>query len=99
MHALSSRVILSMWGTEFLPEDDIDQLFEKLRKLEPPGDIVKQVLARVKRLPVTPVVPVEQKARVLPLVDPLPPLGDTAGQLSHLDPDQSLAKKQRETSE
>lgn len=52
MRILSSGMILSLAEGEFSPEDDIDRLFEKLPRLEPPGDIVKQILARVKRLPI-----------------------------------------------
>jgi hypothetical protein len=52
MRVLSTGLILSPSEAESFPEDDIDRLFEKLHKLEPPGDIVKQILARVKRLPV-----------------------------------------------
>lgn len=39
------------FSSESLPEDDIDRLFQKLLKHEPPADIVKQVLARVRQLP------------------------------------------------
>lgn len=51
MRILSSEHILSPASGELTPEDDIDRLFEKLPKLEPPGDIVKQIIARIKRLP------------------------------------------------
>jgi len=51
MSVLSSGIIMSASEAESFPEDDIDRLFEKLHKLEPPRDIVKQILARVKRLP------------------------------------------------
>jgi hypothetical protein len=51
MSVLSSGLILAASETESFPQDDIDRLFEKLHKLEPPEDIVKQILARVKRLP------------------------------------------------
>lgn len=51
MSTLSSGIILSASEAESRPEDDIDRLFDKLHKLEPPRDIVKQILARVKRLP------------------------------------------------
>jgi hypothetical protein len=51
MRILSSELILSPASGELTPEDDIDRLFEKLPKLEPPGDIVKQIIARIKRLP------------------------------------------------
>lgn len=51
MSVLSSGIILSTTEAESFPEDDIDRLFEKMHRLEPPGDIVKQILARVKRLP------------------------------------------------
>jgi HEPN domain-containing protein len=37
---------------ELLPEDDIDQLFQKLPRLEVPGDLVKQILARIEQLPI-----------------------------------------------
>lgn len=39
------------FSSESLPEDDVDRLFQKLQKHEPPVDIVKQVLARVRQLP------------------------------------------------
>jgi hypothetical protein len=39
------------FSAESLPEDDVDRLFQKLQKHEPPADIVKQVLARVRQLP------------------------------------------------
>ncbi len=52
MSILSSGIILSTSEAESFPEDDVDRLFEKLHKLEPPGDIMKQILARIKRLPV-----------------------------------------------
>lgn len=51
MSILSSGIILPTSEAESFPEDDIDRLFENLHKLEPPDDIVKQILARVKRLP------------------------------------------------
>ena len=51
MRVLLSGANLPLSEAESFPEDDIDRLFGKLRKLEPPGDIVKQILARVKRLP------------------------------------------------
>jgi hypothetical protein len=38
-------------SSEDLPEDDVDRLFKKLHRLEPPGDIVKQLLERIKHLP------------------------------------------------
>lgn len=36
--------------SEDLAADDVDQLFEKLQKREPPLDIVKQILARIQQL-------------------------------------------------
>jgi hypothetical protein len=51
MRILSSELILATALGELTPEDDIDRLFEKLPKLEPPGDVVKQIMARIKRLP------------------------------------------------
>lgn len=51
MRVLLSGTILSLAEGESFPEDDIDRLFEKLHRLEPPGDIMKQILARIKRLP------------------------------------------------
>lgn len=52
MRILSSGMILSpAEAAESSPEDDVDRLFAKLNKLEPPGDIVKQILARIKHLP------------------------------------------------
>ena len=52
MRVLSSGLILSSLEGESFPEDDIDRLFGKLHRLEPPGDIVKQILARIKHLSV-----------------------------------------------
>jgi len=52
MNILSSGIILATLEAESSPKDDIDRLFEKLHKLEPPSDIMKQILARVKHLPV-----------------------------------------------
>lgn len=51
MSTLSSGLILATSEAESFPQDDIDRLFNKLHKLEPPEDIVKQILARVKNLP------------------------------------------------
>ncbi|HEX7735007.1 MAG TPA: hypothetical protein VF458_09090 [Ktedonobacteraceae bacterium] len=51
MHILSSGAISPSSEAEPFPKDDIDRLFEKLPKLEPPGDIIKQILARIKQLP------------------------------------------------
>ncbi len=45
---LSDLIALS---SEDLPEDDVDRLFKKLQKHEPPVNIVKQILARVRQLP------------------------------------------------
>ena len=39
------------FSSESLPEDVVERLFIKLQKREPPADIVKQVLTRVRRLP------------------------------------------------
>jgi hypothetical protein len=39
-------------SSESLTEDDIDQLFLKLQPLEVPEDVVRQVLVRLKRLPI-----------------------------------------------
>ncbi len=62
MHVLLSGVGLPLSEAESFPEDDVDRLFGKLQKLEPPGDIVKQILARVKRLPAPrPLPPAEVK--------------------------------------
>ena len=51
MNALSSGLILATSESEAFPQDDIDRLFNKLHQLQPPEDIVKQILARVKSLP------------------------------------------------
>lgn len=40
-------------AAENSPEDDIDRLFQLLHKLEPPVDILQQILSRIKRLPAT----------------------------------------------
>lgn len=45
---LSDLIALS---SEDLPEDDVDRLFKKLQKHEPPVNIVKQILARIRQLP------------------------------------------------
>jgi hypothetical protein len=66
MRVLSTGLILSPSEAESFPEDDIDRLFEKLHKLEPPGDIVKQILARVKRLPVPRPLPQEDSEQFPP---------------------------------
>ena len=57
MSVLSSGMILPTIEAESFPEDDIDRLFGKLQKIDPPGDIVKQILERVKRLPAPQVSP------------------------------------------
>lgn len=44
---------ISSLAADTFPEDDIDQLFQKLQPLAPPKDIVQQILARVKQLPAT----------------------------------------------
>jgi hypothetical protein len=49
MQFLSSDIIVV--SSASLPEDDVDRLFKKLEQREPPVDIVKQILARVKQLP------------------------------------------------
>jgi|SwirhisoilCB1_FD_contig_31_11924749_length_343_multi_4_in_0_out_0_1 hypothetical protein len=36
---------------ESLPEDDVDRAFQKLQPLELPENMVKQIMARIKRLP------------------------------------------------
>jgi hypothetical protein len=41
----------TLLASDFVPADDIDQLFQKLEKLEPPADTIKQILARIKQLP------------------------------------------------
>ncbi len=46
---LSSDTTLHL--SEDIAEDDVDRLFKKLHKLEPPVDTVKQILARVRQLP------------------------------------------------
>lgn len=51
MLILSPGIILSPAEAESSSEDDVDRLFAKLHKLEPPADIMKQILARVKNLP------------------------------------------------
>jgi hypothetical protein len=60
MSNLSSSIILPILEAESFPQDDVDRLFEKLHKLEPPNDIVKQILARVKRLPAPSLQPDEE---------------------------------------
>lgn len=47
-------------ASDALPEDDIDQLFQKLQPLTAPEDIVQQVLARVRQLPAALRHPVRQ---------------------------------------
>ncbi len=42
---------ISQLVLELIPEDEIDVLFGKLRKIEPSSDLVKQILARVRQLP------------------------------------------------
>ena len=39
-------------SSEQLPEDDIDLLFQKLKPLAMPQDLVKQILAGIEQLPV-----------------------------------------------
>lgn len=50
MQSISARPILA----QCQPEDDIDQLFNRLSRLEPPGELVSRILSRVRHLP-TPV--------------------------------------------
>ncbi len=57
MRLLSPGLILPTSEAEFFPEDDVDRLFKKLHRLEPPGDIVKQILTRIKGLPASPPLP------------------------------------------
>lgn len=38
-------------ASEFVPEDDIDRLFEKLERHEPPTNLVAQILKRIHQLP------------------------------------------------
>jgi len=42
---------ISLVSAEMLPEDDIDNVFQKLQPVELPENIVKQIMARIKRLP------------------------------------------------
>lgn len=42
---------LGALSSDALPEDDVDRLFQKLQKHEPPLDIVNQLLARIRQLP------------------------------------------------
>jgi len=35
----------------FQPEDDIDKLFHRLSRVEPPGELISRILSNVKRLP------------------------------------------------
>lgn len=51
MQLVSSDILALSSEAESFPEDDIDRVFEKLQKLEPPKDIIKQILANVKQLP------------------------------------------------
>lgn len=38
-------------ASEFMPEDDVDRLFEKLQRREPPANIVAQIIKRIRQLP------------------------------------------------
>jgi hypothetical protein len=49
MQFVSSDLIVA--SSEDLPEDDVDRLFKKLQKHDPPVNIVKQILARIRQLP------------------------------------------------
>ena len=51
MQFVSSDILTLSPDMESFPEDDIDRVFKKLEKLEPPKDIIKQILANVKQLP------------------------------------------------
>ena len=51
MQFVSSDILTLSPDMESFPEDDIDRVFKKLEKLEPPKDILKQILANVKQLP------------------------------------------------
>jgi len=54
MRLLLAGLILPTSEAESFPEDDVDRLFKKLHRLEPPGDIVKQILTRIKGLSASP---------------------------------------------
>jgi hypothetical protein len=49
MQFVSSDLIVA--SLEDLPEDDVDRLFKKLQKHDPPVNIVKQILDRIRQLP------------------------------------------------
>jgi hypothetical protein len=38
-------------ASESVSEDDVDRLYQKLEKLEAPADTMKQILARISKLP------------------------------------------------
>jgi len=39
------------FAEESVPEDDVDRLFKKLQRREPPTNIVTQILRRIRQLP------------------------------------------------
>lgn len=72
MQFVSSDIISLSSEADSFPEDDVDRLFKKLHKLEPPGDIVKQILARVRQLPAAqryPLAPPSEGAESTPVTE------------------------------
>jgi len=51
------------WADDLLPKDEIDDLFEQLRPIEPPPSLIQQILTSVSRLtrPTTPRPPPHQE--------------------------------------
>ncbi len=51
------------WADDPLPKDEIDDLFEQLRPIEPPPSLIQQILTSVSRLtrPTTPRPPPYQE--------------------------------------
>jgi hypothetical protein len=42
---------LNSLSSELSPEDDVDRLFKKLQRREPPANILQQILNRIRHLP------------------------------------------------
>ena len=42
---------LNSFSSELSPEDDVDRLFKKLQRREPPANILQQILNRIRHLP------------------------------------------------
>jgi hypothetical protein len=49
MQILSTGSVLH--ASEFIPEDDVDRLFEKLQRREPPAHMIAQIIKRIRQLP------------------------------------------------